>query len=74
MERYITAGRIALHARTNARTTLSRLHDAGVLPVVSSDVQKGVSSVWRLSDVEFVFSQAILCKHETIRGLQKLQP
>ena len=54
MERYITAGRLASHAHTNTRTTLARLRDAGAVPVINSDIRKGISSVWRLSDVELV--------------------
>ncbi len=49
---FATAGQLAREVGTNSRTVLARLREAGLHPVIPSDVERGISSVWRRKEAE----------------------
>ena len=49
--RYVLASTIAEAGGTSTRAVARGLREAGVSPVVPTDVERGISAVWRLQDV-----------------------
>lgn len=54
---YVMASVLARRHGTSTRAVVRMLGDAGVAPVVHSDVKRGISAVWRTTDVAGVSSR-----------------
>jgi hypothetical protein len=55
---YATSRRLASQHRTSSRVMISHLRSASISPVLQSDPRRGISAVWRQSDVASLKSRS----------------